>query len=56
MTDHQTLVMNSGHPQGLFPSHADAPRIVLSNGMMIPNYSTQSHYEKHYALGNTMYG
>ncbi|CAD8171689.1 unnamed protein product [Paramecium pentaurelia] len=56
MNEHQTLVMNSGHPQGLFPSHPDAPRIVLSNGMMIPNYSTQSHYEKHYALGNTMYG
>lgn len=56
MNEHQTLVMNSGHPQGLFPSHPDAPRLVLSNGMMIPNYSSKDHYEKHYALGNTMYG
>jgi urocanate hydratase len=56
MTTEQTLVMLSGHPQGLFPSHPDAPRIVLTNGMMIPNYSTKENYEKLYALGVTMYG
>lgn len=56
MTDEQTLVMNSGHPQGLFPSHADAPRVVVSNGMMIPNYSKPDDWEKFNALGVTQYG
>ena len=56
MTEEQTLVMNSGHPQGLYPSHKDAPRVVISNGNMIQNYSTREMYEKLYALGNTMYG
>jgi len=41
LSEEQTLVMNSGHPQGLYPSHKDAPRVVLSNGQMIPNYSTK---------------
>lgn len=56
MTDDQTLVMNSGHPQGLFPSHPDAPRVVVTNGMMIPNYSKQDDWEKFNALGVTQYG
>nr|CAD2202671.1 unnamed protein product [Meloidogyne enterolobii] len=56
MDENQTLIMNSGHPQGLFPSHADAPRMVISNGMMIPNYSTKELYDKYFALGVTMYG
>ena len=56
MTDEQTLVMNSGHPQGLFPSHKNAPRVVVSNGMVIPNYSSQDHWEKFNALGVTQYG
>ncbi|MEC9090964.1 MAG: urocanate hydratase, partial [Candidatus Thermoplasmatota archaeon] len=56
MTDAQTLVMYSGHPLGLFPSHPDAPRVVVSNGMVIPNYSQQQEYEKMNALGVTQYG
>lgn len=56
MTDEQTLVMNSGHPQGLFPSHSRAPRVVVTNGMMIPNYSKPDDWEKFNALGVTQYG
>ena len=56
MTDRQTLVMYSGHPLGLFPSHENAPRVVVTNGMMIPNYSTQDDWEKFNALGVTQYG
>ncbi len=56
MTNEQTLVMNSGHPLGLFPSHADAPRVVVTNGMMIPNYSKPDDWEKFNALGVTQYG
>lgn len=56
MTDEQTLVMNSGHPQGLFPSSSAAPRVVISNGMMIPNHSTNENHEKGNALGVTQYG
>tara|TARA_Y100001970_G_scaffold21852_2_gene25076 strand:+ start:20439 stop:22454 length:2016 start_codon:yes stop_codon:yes gene_type:complete len=56
MSDEQTLVMNSGHPLGLFPSSESAPRVVISNGMVIPNYSSQIDYEKMSALGVTQYG
>ncbi len=56
MTDEQTLVMYSGHPMGLFPSHKDAPRVVVTNGMMIPNYSKPDDWEKYNALGVTQYG
>ena len=56
MTDEQTLVVYSGHPLGLFPSHKDAPRLVVTNGMVIPNYSTQDHWEKFNALGVSQYG
>ncbi len=56
MTIEQTLVMYSGHPLGLFPSHKDAPRVVITNGMMIPNYSRQDDWEKFNALGVTQYG
>ncbi|MEZ4937676.1 MAG: urocanate hydratase [Crocinitomicaceae bacterium] len=56
MTEDQTLVMYSGHPMGLFPSHKDAPRVVVTNGMMIPNYSKQDDWEKFNALGVTQYG
>ncbi|MBI2258619.1 MAG: urocanate hydratase [Flavobacteriia bacterium] len=56
MTDQQTLVMYSGHPLGLFPSHSEAPRVVVTNGMMIPNYSKQDDWEKFNALGVTQYG
>lgn len=56
MTDEQTLVMYSGHPMGLFPSHPDAPRVVVTNGMVIPNYSKPEDYERMYALGVTQYG
>ena len=56
MTETQTLALYSGHPLGLFPSHCDAPRVVVTNGMMIPNYSTREMYEKLYALGCTQYG
>ena len=51
MTDEQTLVLYSGHPLGLFPSHKDAPRLVITNGMVIPNYSSKDHWEKFNALG-----
>lgn len=54
--DDQTLILNSGHPQGVYPSHLDAPRLVISNGNMIPNYSGREDYDRHYALGNTIYG
>lgn len=56
MTEDQTLVMYSGHPLGLFPSHTDAPRVVVTNGMMIPNYSKPDDWEKFNALGVTQYG
>jgi urocanate hydratase len=56
MTEEQTLVMYSGHPLGLFPSHANAPRVVVTNGMMIPNYSKPDDWEKFNALGVTQYG
>jgi urocanate hydratase len=56
MTDEQTLVMYSGHPLGLFPSSNDAPRVVVTNGMMIPNHSSQEDYERYNALGVTQYG
>ncbi|MEX6627307.1 urocanate hydratase [Tenacibaculum salmonis] len=56
MTDKQTLTMYSGHPMGLFPSHKDAPRVVVTNGMMIPNYSKPDDLEKFNALGVTQYG
>lgn len=56
MTDEQTLVMYSGHPMGLFPSHKDAPRVVVTNGMMIPNYSNPDDWERFNALGVTQYG
>lgn len=56
MENDQTLVMNSGHPLGLFPSHENAPRVVVSNGMMIPNYSKQDDWEKFNALGVTQFG
>ncbi|MDZ7647463.1 MAG: hypothetical protein U5K54_09910 [Cytophagales bacterium] len=51
MTDEQTLHMYSGHPMGLFPSSKEAPRVVVTNGMMIPNYSKQDDWEKYNALG-----
>ena len=56
MTDTQTLVMYSGHPLGLFPSHREAPRVVVTNGMMIPNYSKPDDWERFNALGVTQYG
>ncbi|WP_298318916.1 urocanate hydratase [uncultured Aquimarina sp.] len=56
MTEEQTLHMYSGHPMGLFPSSKDAPRVVVSNGMMIPNYSKPDDWEKYNALGVTQYG
>jgi len=56
MTDEQTLVVYSGHPLGLFPSHKMAPRVVVTNGMVIPNYSSQDHWEKFNALGVSQYG
>lgn len=56
MTDEQTLSMYSGHPMGLFPSHKDAPRVVVTNGMVIPNYSKPDHWEKFNALGVSQYG
>ncbi|MCR4860553.1 MAG: urocanate hydratase, partial [Bacteroidales bacterium] len=56
MTDEQTLVMYSGHPLGLFPSHRDAPRVVVTNGMVVPNYSKPDHWEKFNALGVSQYG
>ena len=56
MDENQTLVMYSGHPMGLFPSHPNAPRVVVTNGMMIPNYSKPDDWEKFNALGVTQYG
>ena len=56
MEEHQTLHMYSGHPMGLFPSNVRAPRVVVSNGMMIPNYSKPDHWERYNALGVTQYG
>ncbi|XP_046357872.2 urocanate hydratase-like [Haliotis rufescens] len=56
MSDDQTLVMYSGHPMGLFPSSPSSPRLVVSNGMVVPNYSSRDMYEKMFALGVTMYG
>lgn len=56
MTDEQTLVMYSGHPMGLFPSHNNAPRVVVTNGMVIPNYSGRDDYERMNALGVSQYG
>ena len=56
MTDEQTLVIYSGHPLGLFPSHHDAPRVVVTNGMVIPNYSGKDHLERFNALGVSQYG
>ncbi|PIK13770.1 urocanate hydratase [Halobacteriovorax sp. JY17] len=56
MTDEQTLALYSGHPAGLFPSHSGAPRVIVTNGMMIPNYSRPDDWEKFNALGVTQYG
>lgn len=56
MTDEQTLVLYSGHPLGLFPSHKDAPRVVVTNGMVIPNYSSKNDWERFNALGVSQYG
>lgn len=56
MTEEQTLAMYSGHPMGVFPSHKDAPRVVVTNGMMIPNYSKKEDWNKYNALGVTQYG
>jgi urocanate hydratase len=56
MTDEQTLVLYSGHPMGLFPSHKDAPRVVVTNGMVIPNYSKKDDWERYNALGVSQYG
>jgi urocanate hydratase len=56
MHDEQTLVLYSGHPLGLFPSHKDAPRVVVTNGMVIPNYSKAEHWHKFNALGVSQYG
>jgi len=56
MTDEQTLVMYSGHPLGLFPSHKDAPRVIVSNGMVIPNYSKPDDWERFNAMGVSQYG
>ncbi len=56
MTDGQTLNMYSGHPMGLFPSSKDAPRVVVTNGLMVPNYSKPDDWEKYNALGVTQYG
>ncbi|MCP4552639.1 MAG: urocanate hydratase, partial [Bacteroidetes bacterium] len=56
MTNEQTLALYSGHPVGLFPSHKGAPRVVVTNGMVIPNYSSQDHWEKFNALGVSQYG
>ena len=56
MTDEQTLVMYSGHPLGLFPSHKDAPRVIVTNGMVIPNHSSQDDWERFNAMGVSQYG
>merc|ERR1719244_2181882 len=56
MSEEQTLVMYSGHPMGLFPSSPSAPRAIITNGMVIPNYSSREDYDRMFALGVTMYG
>jgi len=56
MTDEQTLVMYSGHPLGLFPSHPKSPRVVVTNGMMVPNYSSKEDWNRFNAMGVTQYG
>jgi len=56
MTNEQTLVLYSGHPMGLYPSHKEAPRVIVSNGMVVPNYSSPDHWEKFNALGVSQYG
>jgi len=56
MTDEQTLVLYSGHPMGLFPSHKGAPRLVITNGMVIPNYSSKDNWERFNAMGVSQYG
>ncbi len=56
VSDNQTLVMYSGHPMGIFPSHSEAPRVVVTNGLTIPNYSKPEDWEKYYALGVSQYG
>ncbi len=56
MTEEQTLAMYSGHPLGLFPSHKDAPRVIITNGMVIPNYSSQDNWERFNAMGVSQYG
>jgi urocanate hydratase len=56
ITDKQTLVIYSGHPLGIFPSHKDAPQLVVTNGMVVPNYSSSDHYERFNALGVSQYG
>ncbi|MPC21635.1 Urocanate hydratase [Portunus trituberculatus] len=56
MTEEQTLVMYSGHPMGLFPSDPRSPRVIVTNGMVIPNYSTKANYDEMFALGVTIYG
>ena len=55
MEEDQTLAMYSGHPMGLFPSSKDAPRVVITNGMVIPNYSSRTDYDRMFGLGVTMY-
>lgn len=54
MSNTQTLAMYSGHPAGLFPSKQSSPRLVITNGMMVPNYSAREEYDKYFALGVTM--
>ena len=56
MSDEQTLVMYSGHPMGLFPSRPENPRMIITNGMVVPNYSSREDYDRMFALGVTMYG
>lgn len=56
MTDEQTLVMYSGHPMGLFPSFKLSPRVVVTNGMIVPHFSGRDQFEKMFAMGTTMYG
>lgn len=56
MTDEQTLTMYSGHPMGIYPSHKDAPRVVVTNGLVIPNYSSRDDYERMNAMGVSQYG
>src|SRR3989338_2737629 len=56
MTENQTLTLYSGHPMGLFPSAPQLPRCIITNGLVVPNYSSRDDYERLYALGNTIYG